>query len=112
MGMCLVQRFGSSAEGVACDTEDDCNSAPHELPTGGSRYCVAPTGGGHKYCHYRPGERTSYCAGSPALDGAEIAPGTYAIDAAASRGTQWLSLACFNACADLPPAISEPATVR
>lgn len=112
MGMCLVQRFGSSAEGVACDTEDDCNSAPHELPTGGSRYCVAPTGGGHRYCHYRPGERTSYCAGSPALDGAEIAPGTYAIDAAASRGSQWLSLACFNACADLPPAISEPATVR
>ena len=112
MGMCLVQRFGSGSGSVACETEDDCESAPRLLPPGGSRYCLAPNGDSGRSCYFLPGERSRYCAGSPALDHAKIAPGSYSVDAAAAPGTQWLSIACFNACAHLPPAISEPVTVQ
>jgi TolB-like protein/DNA-binding winged helix-turn-helix (wHTH) protein/Flp pilus assembly protein TadD len=112
MGMCLVQRYASDANSVACDTVDECSSTPQVLPAGGSRYCVAPNNSGAKYCHYRPGEKAEYCVGSPTLDLAPTAADSYRIDIAAAPGTQWLSLACFNACAEIPPAISELATVR
>lgn len=112
MGMCLVQRHGSEADAVACDTVDDCGSAPAELPAGGSRYCLAPTGTGQKFCHYRPGQSEDYCAASPALDLAPVAPGFYRVDAAAAPGTQWHAIACFNICVAIPRTMSEPATVR
>jgi hypothetical protein len=110
--MCLVQRYVSDGEAVTCDTTDDCNSAPFALPAGGSRYCVAPNNSGTKFCHYRPGNRADYCAGSPALELAPVRADSYRIDIAAPQGSQWLALACFNACADLPPSISGSVTVR
>lgn len=113
MGMCLVQRYVSDARAVACDTADDCDSAPRELPEGGSRYCVAPGGVGRKFCYYRPGPRPPYCAASPAApDLPRVPPGEYRVNGAAAEGTEWLTLSCFNACAELPPLISDPAVVR
>lgn len=112
MGMCLAQRYESGADAVACNTVDDCKTAPSMLPDGGSRYCVAPNRTGQKYCHFRPGSRADYCAASPALDLAPVAPGAYRIDHAAAPGTQWLTMACFNICVAIPPAISDQVTVR
>jgi hypothetical protein len=112
MGMCIVRRHQSDTGSVPCDTVDDCASAPAVLPEGGRRYCLAPASRGAKFCHYRPGQPEQNCAGSPALDFARIPPGAYRVDRAAAPGSQWLTLACFNVCVALPPAISESATVR
>jgi hypothetical protein len=112
MGMCLLQRYESFSNGISCDTVDDCSSAPADLAPGGSRYCVASNNAGTKYCHYRPGPREDYCAGSPALGLVKIPAGSYRIDIPATPGTQWRALACFNVCANIPPSISETATVE
>ena len=112
MGMCLVQRYGSDQEGVACMTDKHCSSAPAVLPSGEFRYCVAPDASSAKYCHYRPGPPARYCVGAPALGGARIAPGSYRIEVPAPRGSQWLALACFEGCEVAPPSISGPAMVR
>lgn len=112
MGMCLVQRFDANPGGAICDSVDDCAAAPALLSSGGARYCVPEEIGGPSYCHYRPGPPGEYCAGSPALALAEISPGTYRVTVAASSGTQWLAMACFEACVHLPHAISRAATVR
>jgi TolB-like protein/DNA-binding winged helix-turn-helix (wHTH) protein/Tfp pilus assembly protein PilF len=112
MGMCLLQRYGALSNGVSCDTERDCISAPENLEPGGTRYCIASENGHMKYCHYRPGAREEYCVGSPALKKEKIVPGSYRIDIPAAPGTQWRASACFNRCIDLPPSISETATVR
>jgi hypothetical protein len=112
MGACLVRQFESATGGAPCDTVDDCNSAPAEIPSGSNRYCVPSNNSGRNYCHYRPGPRSDYCVGSPALNYASIEPGNYRIDIAASPESKWRALACFNACANSPPAISEIAIVQ
>lgn len=110
MGMCIVQRYEDGPQGVSCGSVDDCGAAPAELPDGGSRYCVAPGGRGESFCHFRPGDRETYCAGSPALEFAAIPPGSYSVSSAARPGTRWLAIACFEGCENTPRIVSATAT--
>jgi hypothetical protein len=112
MGMCLLQQYRSPEGQVACNTADDCDAAPAVVPAGGHRYCLAPNNNGPRTCHVRPGDRETYCIGSPALGLARIEPGTYSLDVAAPAGTQWVAIACFEGCAETAPSISATATVR
>ena len=112
MGMCLVQRYGPDSSSVLCETIDDCDTAPIDLPAGASRYCVAPGNAGPKYCYFRPGRMADYCTASPALDRIRVAPGTYRVERPAVSGSQWLALSCFEACIASPMIVSESATVR
>jgi hypothetical protein len=112
MGLCLVQQYGSLVGGVPCSTRDDCDNAPEALPAGGARYCVAPRHSATRICHFRPGAAKTYCAGSPAIGFAAIAPGAHRLEITAPAGTRWLAMVCFEGCARIPPLASPTLTVR
>ena len=111
MGMCLARRAEIDSEPVACETGSDCDAAPPDLPSGGSRYCAAPQGGGPQLCHYRPGGVSDYCVGSARFSRMPVAPGVYELTVAAPAGSHWLAMACFEACARTPHAVSKTAVV-
>lgn len=96
MGLCALKLYNETSP-VACTTTANCTSAPTSLPTGGARYCIAPENSGQKYCYYRPGGPTTYCAGSPALGGTPVGPGTYTVPTASPSGA-WASYGCFEGC--------------
>lgn len=106
LGVCLLQFAGG-----LCNSVSDCSNSPAVLPTGGARYCTGQNGGAQKHCYFRPGSQSAYCAGSPALGGAAVAPGTYTtpqiVVANTSSGSVWLSYGCFEGCATTDPSSSS-----
>jgi hypothetical protein len=108
MGVCLLRSTGTS-----CNTVADCADAPANLPAGGFRYCTQAEGATGKRCYYRPGTQAGYCAGTPALGGVPVAPGTYTTPTASGAGGEpaFLSYACFEGCAVTDPAISSTEVV-
>lgn len=118
MGVCLLQRFGGtsplSPSPEPCTTTADCTKAPEVLPQGGFRYCTASDSEGtiqgvQKYCYFRPGPPSAYCAGTPANGGRPIGIGSLASPprAVAADGL-YLSYACFEGCAATDPSASSP----
>lgn len=108
MGVCLLEKTTTT-----CNTVADCGSAPSYLPTGGFRYCTNLNGTGTKYCAVRNGPPTEYCAGTPALGGARVAPGTYQTAMLETGyGRPHLSYGCFEGCAATDPSSSSTAKVR
>lgn len=104
-GVCLVKKH---LPAQACSSVNDCGSAPASLPPGGYRYCAAPGGSGQKYCFFRQGSPTNYCAGSPAQGGAPVAAGTYLTpNRSALLDEVYASLACFEGCASSDPFVSS-----
>lgn len=113
-GVCLLQKYVDTANvSTPCTTVDDCAFAPYDLPTGGARYCTAPNGTGQKYCFFRPGSQTSFCAGSPAQGGAAIAADTLytPLRALSQSGVEVLSYACFGGCSVYDPSSSGSVAV-
>lgn len=98
-GVCLLKKTTTT-----CSTATDC--AGVSVPTGGARYCTAPNGVGTKYCYVRNGTQGALCAGSPALGGAAVAPGTYYTPSVSQAGT-YISYACFEGCAATDPSASS-----
>lgn len=104
MGVCALKLGGGT-----CSTVADCSGFPATLPTGGARYCTQAEGDTAKRCYFR-GASTSYCAGSPALGGAAVAPGTFTTPSlSAGRESTWLSYGCFEGCAATDPSVSSAA---
>jgi hypothetical protein len=104
MGVCLLRLTTT-----ACNTVADCNSAPATLPSGGFRYCTNPDATGTKYCAFRGGTQTQHCAGTPALGGALVNPGTFYTpnNGIPIDSTKYVSYACFEGCAASDPSISS-----
>lgn len=110
MGPCLLRLHQSGGgSGTNCTTVADCSNSPTTLPQGGFRYCAAPNGTGQKQCYYRPGPPTTYCAGTPALQGAQVAPGTYSTPWIANTpiGSTWITYGCFEGCTATDPSSSS-----
>jgi hypothetical protein len=109
MGVCLLTRFEPL---TGCSDASDCNNAPGSLPPGGFRYCASANGFSRKYCYYRPGPPSAYCAGTPAIPGTPpIAAGTFLSHADVTVGTTWISYACFEGCTATDPSSSSLAKV-
>jgi hypothetical protein len=109
MGVCGLQE-GKTAAQVAkpCTTASDCSDAPATLPAGGFRYCTAPEGIGQKYCYFRPGPPSTFCAGTPANGGVPIAPAYLETPSMYSPNSRkWISYACFEGCAVTDPSSSS-----
>lgn len=103
MGVCMLQMTGTP-----CTTTAQCGSSPSSLPSGGFRYCTNPDNSGQKYCAFRPGSPTAFCAGTPAQGGVVVAPGTYTTPRrTVSPGVDYVSYACFEGCATSDPAVSS-----
>jgi hypothetical protein len=112
MGACALREAKTaSGSAKACNTVADCAAspeAPASLPSGGFRYCTAANGTGQKYCYYRPGPATTWCAGTPAMAGAPpVAPGYYGLQFNPPGGTKWISYGCFEGCAVTDPSSSS-----
>jgi hypothetical protein len=110
MGVCLLHKYLSGGGGTACNTAADCGNAPASLPAGGFRYCTNPNGSGTKYCYFRPGPPTSFCAGTPANGNVPIAPSTLYTPHNAYTAPS-VSYACFEGCAATDPSVSSGETV-
>lgn len=101
MGVCTLRLTETT-----CSTVADCSTV--YVPTGGAKYCTAPNGTGQKVCAVRAGSQTSYCAGSPALGGTAVAPGTYSTPHQPAESlTSYISYACFEGCAATDPSSSS-----
>lgn len=109
MGLCLL-RMSSITCTATTQAQVDSQCASITLPTGGSRYCTAPNGSGTKKCAWREGPPSTYCAGSPALAGAAVSPGTYTAPGKGNKmSVPYISYACFEACAVTDPSSSSAA---
>lgn len=112
MGLCLLKVTGTSCTGgtqaqidAQCHTASGVTSSPDAY--GQFNYCFAPNGTGSKKCAYRPGNQAHLCAGSPALGGAAIGPGTYWTPTVTASGV-FISYACFAGCSASDPSASGP----
>jgi hypothetical protein len=101
-GICLLEM-----DWTPCNSVADCGSTP--LPPGGFRYCTNIDNQGQKYCAFRPGSQTSFCAGTPAIAGnPPISPGYYATPRRYVNPNAWyVSYACFEGCAVSDPSVSS-----
>jgi hypothetical protein len=109
MGVCLLKREVTQP----CNSVADCNYAPASLPTGGFRYCSSEDGSAQKYCYYRPGPPSTFCAGTPANGGVPIAAQHLITPQVLSgtEGTRWISYGCFEGCAATDPSSSSVARI-
>jgi hypothetical protein len=112
MGVCLLERYKEPSAPFAsmpCNTTADCTFAPFSLPSGGFRYCTSPNNSGQKYCYFRPGPATTFCAGTP-QDNQFHPPGNYITWGAAPvqrPAAQYISYACFEGCTASDPSSSS-----
>lgn len=107
MGVCSLRRAQPTGKAYKiCTSVADCFDAPTTLPTGGARYCALPDGETQSQCYYREGPQQGWCAGSPALGGTAVAPGTY--ETPVQSTSYWhVSYACFEGCTATDPAVSS-----
>jgi hypothetical protein len=115
-GVCLlkmttVQCTGFDSVDPVTGYQGPCSTAIPSLPAGGYRYCTQIDGAGPKYCAYRPGDQTGWCAGSPALGGTPVGPGTYTTPLqTVSSYDNYVSDACFMGCFASDPSVSSVGT--
>jgi hypothetical protein len=102
MGVCLLRKTNTP-----CNTVADCGNAPASLPAGGFKYCTNVDNVGQKYCSYRPGPATTFCAGTPANGNVPIPPGTYQAPWGWDAVASYVSYACFEGCAATDPSVSS-----
>lgn len=106
MGVCLLKKYGGF-NGTPCTTTAQCGAAPTTLPAGGFRYCAAPQNTGQKYCFFRPGPPTTYCAGTPAQNLQPVSPGAKSTPIVVSGKGMFVSYACFEGCSATDPSTSS-----
>lgn len=110
MGVCLLELTNRPCTGgTQAAVDSQCGSL--NVPPGGYRYCAAPDNAGQKYCAVRQGSPGTYCAGTPALGGAAVAPGSYATgEVNVGQGGNHISYGCFEGCGATDPSSSSSTT--
>lgn len=115
MGVCLLQMTNTPCTGIPVGSETkqqainrECAASPSHVPTGGFRYCAKADGESQKRCAVRPGSPANFCAGTPALGGAQVYVGYKSTPVRGmSLNVQYVSDACFEGCTATDPSVSS-----